>query len=143
MIELNAETTKPLFGAFSFVNLYIDFLHYLLYIRASIGDKGMNIENMTLEQIKIDALNYSEKGLEYFARNIEEISCGDRAFGAAYYWASLANNGRFPKMLGTSMNNLEVVFDNGKNLDLGYIADYLFHCDTDEILLYDYEQIEI
>lgn len=102
----------------------------------------MNIENMILEQVKIDALDYSEKGLEYFARNIEEISISEKAYGAAYYWASLANNGIYPKIVGGSIGNLSVLLDNGLYLSLDYIADCLFHYDTDEILYQISEGIE-
>lgn len=130
MIELTAETTKPLFGAFSFVNLYIDFLHYLLYIRASNGDKGMNIE-----QIKKDAEILELKGPKYFAENIGKLAFTEKAFAAAYYFASVAN---FEKpIIAEHVNDLgfSVVFNNGFVISLSEIVEDLKKNNPSKLLM--------
>lgn len=96
----------------------------------------MNIKKAakTAKEIFFTAFYYELKGIKYFANNIYDISRSKESLGAAYYFASLANNGNYPKLIPADDYSFLVVLDNGDCLSLDYIANFLLQHDPSEIL---------
>lgn len=101
-----------------------------MYISFSIGEKGMNIE-----EIKREARGMDFEGIEQFAREIENyINEIDEysSISAAYYWASCKNEG-WPE-LKEDENGFFVILKSGDIFYLEQIVENLRELDSVDII---------
>lgn len=102
----------------------------------------MNIDNIMKKHEKIieDANFFHKRGIKYFAWNIVDIVAGDMALGAAYYFATLANN-KPPRFYVNKDSVFFVVLEDGRKISFDFLINFLYQHDSSEIISQYYEGV--